>query len=89
MRIAIVAEVFLPKIDGVVGRTVNLIRQLLDHGDEVVVVCPAVSQPRNSPVPLIEFPSFPCASYPEYVIGRPDQRLITQLKEFQPDVIHF
>jgi hypothetical protein len=26
MRIAIVAEVFLPKIDGVVNRTLNLIR---------------------------------------------------------------
>lgn len=89
MRIAIVAEVYLPKIDGVVGRTVNLIRQLQENGDDVVVVCPAVSQPRNSPVPLIEFPSFPCASYPEYVIGRPDRRFIDELRTFRPEVIHF
>lgn len=89
MRIAIVAEVFLPKIDGVVGRTVNLIRQLQANGDDVIVVCPRVAEPRNSPVPLIEFPGFPCASYPEYVIGIPDQRLIQELREFQPDVIHF
>lgn len=89
MRIAIVAEVFLPKIDGVVGRTVNLIRQLQTNGDEVIVVCPRVSEPRNSPVPLIEFPSFPCASYPEYAIGLPDQRLIQGLREFRPDVVHF
>ena len=59
MRIVIVAEVFLPKIDGVVGRTVNLIQQLLANGDEVIVVCPKVAEYRNSPVPLIEFPSFP------------------------------
>ena len=89
MRIAIVAEVFLPKIDGVVGRTVNLIQQLLANGDEVIVICPKVAEYRNSPVPLIEFPSFPCASYPEYAIGRPDQRLIQELKAFRPDVIHF
>lgn len=89
MRIAIVAEVFLPKIDGVVGRTVNLIQQLLHNGDDVVVVCPEVSEYRNSPVPLIEFPSFPCASYPEYAIGRPDRRFIEELKAFRPDVIHF
>lgn len=89
MRIAIVAEVFLPKIDGVVGRTVNLIQQLLANGDEVIVICPKVAEYRNSPVPLIEFPSFPCASYPEYAIGRPDQRLIQELKVFRPDVIHF
>ena len=34
MRIVIVAEVFLPKIDGVVNRTLNLIRQLLAAGDQ-------------------------------------------------------
>ena len=89
MRIAVIAEVFLPKIDGVVGRTLNLIQQLLDAGDEVIVICPEVSESRNSPVPLIEFPGFPCASYPEYIIGRPDIRLIEQLRAFQPDVIHF
>ena len=89
MRIAIICEVYLPKVDGVVGRTLNLIQQLLNHGDEVVVVCPQVYQLRNSPVPLIEFPGFPCASYPEYVIGRPDQRLIQELKAFRPDVVHF
>ena len=89
MRIAIIAEVFLPKIDGVVGRTLNLIQQLLDNGDDVVVVCPEVKQARNSPVPLIEFAGFPCASYPEYIIGQPDRGLVEKLKDFRPDVVHF
>lgn len=89
MRIVIIAEVFLPKIDGVVGRTLNLIRELQALGDEILVVCPEVAEPRNSPVRLLEFPGFPCPSYPEYVIGRPDSRLIQQLTEFRPDVIHF
>lgn len=75
MKIAIIAEVFLPKIDGVVGRTVNLIRQLQRHGDEVVVFCPEVGEPRNAPVPVVSFPSFPFPQYPEYLIGQPDQRL--------------
>jgi len=89
VRVAIIAEVFLPKIDGVVGRTLNLIQQLLNNGDEVVVVCPEVAEARNSPVRLIEFPSFSCASYPEYAIGRPDQRFVQELQEFRPDVVHF
>ncbi len=89
MKIAIIAEVFLPKIDGVVGRTVNLIRQLQRHGDEVVVYCPEVGEPRNSPVPVIDFPSFPFPQYPEYLIGQPDRRLIIELRKMQPDVIHF
>jgi glycosyltransferase involved in cell wall biosynthesis len=89
VRIAIIADVFLPKIDGVVGRTLNLIQQLHSHGDEVVVVCPEVPGDRNSPVPLIEFRGFPCSSYPEYIIGRPDSSLVERLREFRPDVIHF
>ena len=31
MRIAIICEVYLPKVDGVVGRTINLIQQLLNN----------------------------------------------------------
>lgn len=89
MRIAIIAEVFLPKVDGVVIRTMNLIRQLLDRGDEVLVVCPEALAERNSPVPVVEFRSFPFPAYPEYRIGLPDARLAASLREFAPDVVHF
>lgn len=89
MRIAIVAEVFLPKVDGVVGRTLNLIRGLQARGDEVIVVCPAVPDPRTSPVPLVEFPSFSCRVYPDYHIGIPATDLVQQLRAFQPDILHF
>jgi len=89
VRIVIIAEVFLPKIDGVVGRTINLIQQLRENGDEILVVCPKVSLPRNSPVRMLEFSGFPCLSYPEYTIGRPDQRLVQELRRFGPDVVHF
>ena len=37
MRIVLICEVFLPKVDGVVGRTLNLIRELQAAGDEVLV----------------------------------------------------
>lgn len=89
MRIAIIAEVFLPKVDGVVMRTSNLIRQLLERGDEVLVVCPEVPAERNSPVPVVEFRSFPFPAYPEYRIGLPDERLPKAIREFNPDVLHF
>ena len=89
MRIAIIAEVYLPKIDGVVIRTFNLIRELQAAGDEVIVICPEVEGVRNSPVPIVEFSSFSFPMYPEYRIGQPDCRLEAALSEFQPDVIHF
>lgn len=89
MRIAVIAEVYLPKVDGVVIRTMNLIRQLRERGDEVLVVCPEVPTKRESPVPVVEFRSFPFPAYPEYRIGLPDERLPQALREFAPDVVHF
>lgn len=89
MRVAIIAEVFLPKIDGVVHRTLNLIQQLQARGDEVLVVCPQAEGTRKSPVPVVEFPSFSFPMYPEYRIGVPDRRLVTALDRFAPDVLHY
>lgn len=89
MRIVLICEVFLPKVDGVVGRTLNLIRELQAAGDEVLVCCPAVPESRESPVPLAECRSFPCVSYPDYHIGVPGPDLLHCLREFAPDVVHF
>lgn len=89
MRIALICEVYLPKVDGVVGRTLNLIRQLQAAGDDILVCCPAVPEPRESPVPLAECRSFPCISYPDYHIGVPGPDLVRRLREFSPDVVHF
>ncbi len=89
MRIAIVAEVFLPKVDGVVNRTVHLIRQLLRCQDEVIVLCPQAEGRGDCPVPVVEVPSFSFPLYPEYRIGLPDERLLAALERFRPDVLHY
>jgi glycosyltransferase involved in cell wall biosynthesis len=89
MRIAIIAEVFLPKIDGVVHRTVNLIQQLVRFGDDVLVLCPQADGRKDCPVPVVEFPSFSFPLYPEYRIGLPDRRLVAALEDFAPDVLHY
>jgi glycosyltransferase involved in cell wall biosynthesis len=89
MRIVIIAEVFLPKIDGVVHRIMNLIRQLVELGDEVLVVAPEAKGCRECPVPVVEFRSFSFLLYPEYRIGLPDRRLADIIKDFAPDVLHY
>jgi glycosyltransferase involved in cell wall biosynthesis len=89
MRIAIVAEVFLPKIDGVVNRTLNLIQQLHAFGDEVLVICPEAKGCVGCPVPVIEVPSFPLALYPEYRVALPGKEVIAALQSFSPDVVHY
>jgi glycosyltransferase involved in cell wall biosynthesis len=89
MRIAIISEVFLPKIDGVVNRTLNLIRQLPRYGDELLIVCPHAPGCKNCPVPVLDIPSFSFPLYPEYRIGMPNHRLAEKLKQFRPDVLHY
>jgi glycosyltransferase involved in cell wall biosynthesis len=89
MRIAIIAEVFLPKIDGVVNRTLNLIRNLTRSGDELLVVCPRARGCTDTAVPVFDVPSFSFPLYPEYRIGLPDRSLAVALKKFAPDVLHY
>jgi glycosyltransferase involved in cell wall biosynthesis len=89
VRIAIISEVFLPKIDGVVNRTLNLIRQLPRHGDELLIVCPHAPGRGHCPVPVLDVPSFAFPLYPEYRIGLPDRRLVEGLQRFRPDVVHY
>jgi glycosyltransferase involved in cell wall biosynthesis len=89
MRIAIITEVFLPKIDGVVNRTLNLIRNLKRFGDEVLIVCPSAPGCADCEVPVFDVPSFSFPLYPEYRIGMPDRRLADTVQRFAPDVIHY
>ncbi len=89
MRIAILSEVFLPKVDGVVSRTINHIGHLRKFGDEVMVLCPQAEGCTATPVPVVHFPSFSFPLYPEYHVGLPDRRLVATLEQFAPDVIHY
>jgi glycosyltransferase involved in cell wall biosynthesis len=89
MRIAIIAEVFLPKIDGVVNRTLNLIRELERAGDDVTVVCPHADGCGDCSVPVLHVPSFSFPLYPEYRVGLPDRRLAVALEQWGPEVIHY
>jgi glycosyltransferase involved in cell wall biosynthesis len=89
MRVAIIAEVFLPKIDGVVNRTLNLIRELQACWDDVLVICPQAKGCTDCTAAVVDIPSFSFPLYPEYRIGLPDQRLVQALQRFKPEVIHF
>jgi glycosyltransferase involved in cell wall biosynthesis len=89
MRIAIVSEVFLPKIDGVVNRTLQLLHNLKHFGDEVMIVCPQATGCDNIDLPVVAVPSFPFPMYPEYRVGLPDRSLAVKLRKFAPDVLHY
>ncbi len=89
MRIAIISEVFLPKVDGVVNRTLNLIRELPRLGDELLLVCPRAPGCTDCAAAVVDVPSFSFVLYPEYRIGLPGAELAGAVARFAPDVIHY
>lgn len=90
-RVAIFAEAFLPKIDGVSKTAVLVIRHLQQSGREVIIFTPdnngntpeALGPSKVIAVPSLEFPFAP-----ETKVGFPSALVNEHLDEFQPDVIH-
>ena len=88
MRIALLTEVFLPKIDGVVTRTTRHLDQLAAMGHEVLIFAPG-----NPPASYAGFDVVPIASrglkvYPEVEHGMMGPRAFRRLREFNPDIVH-
>jgi glycosyltransferase involved in cell wall biosynthesis len=94
MRIALVTEVFLPAVDGVVTRLRRTLEELRRHGDEVLVVAPAggpdfYAGARIVGVPGLRVPFYPDGNgYPEKRVALPVPQLRAALDGFAPDVVH-
>lgn len=88
MRIALVSEVFVPKIDGITNRLRNTIECLVADGHEVLVIAPAgsVAEYAGATVLRIPGPRFP--RYPGLRACLPDPRILWRLFRFRPDVVH-
>lgn len=94
MRIALVTEVFLPAVDGVVTRLRRTLEELARHGDEVLVIAPAggpasYAGARVVGVPGLRIPLYPDGrGYPKKRVSLPVAPLRAALGEFEPEVIH-
>jgi glycosyltransferase involved in cell wall biosynthesis len=94
MRIAIVTEVFLPAVDGVVTRLRHTISGLSSAGDQVLVAAPAggpaeYGGAQIAHMPAVPMPLYPDGhGYPEKRVSLPTPALGRALRAFQPDLIH-
>jgi glycosyltransferase involved in cell wall biosynthesis len=88
LRVALFTETFLPKIDGVVIRLCQTIRQLRIVGHNVLVVAPDgnITEYEGARVHGVPGPSFPL--YPDMKMAFPRPSIGKILSEFQPDLIH-
>ena len=88
MRITLVSEVFLPKIDGITNRLRNTIECLVAAGHQVQVIAPQGSVAEFAGARVVRVPGPPFPPYPGLRICLPDPRILWALFRFRPDVVH-
>lgn len=87
-RVAIFAESFLPKIDGVSKTAYLTTRYLQATGREVLVFAPDIAPTHIGPSKVIPMPSIGVRVAPETRIALPNLLINRHLDTFQPDLIH-
>ncbi len=88
MKIALVTETFLPKVDGVVTRLVATLSALAEMGHEVLVLAPPGAPEEFAGHRVLSAPGVPFPWYPEHTAARPSNALGEELLAFRPDVVH-
>lgn len=90
MRIAIVAESFLPHTNGVTGSVLRTLAHLKDHGHEAVVLAAGHGAPVvHDGVPILHLPSFGLPGYSQVRLNIAGQRRVGDLlAAVEPDVVH-
>ncbi|MFG6443697.1 GDSL-type esterase/lipase family protein [Microbacterium sp. P07] len=91
MRVALLAESFLPHMNGVTGSVLHVLRHLKAEGHETLVIAPRAGEVtadlHGARTELLR--SVPLPSYPEVrVVFARAARLTALLRSFQPDVVH-
>ncbi|MBT2530913.1 glycosyltransferase family 1 protein [Arthrobacter sp. ISL-48] len=96
MRIAIVAESFLPLMNGVTHSILRVLEHLQDRGDEVLVIAPSMQAATEPAGPEVvhgaqvhRLPSVPLAGYTNVRVAMGGvYRVKRILAEYAPDVVH-
>ncbi|AXJ10270.1 glycosyltransferase family 1 protein [Arthrobacter sp. PM3] len=96
MRIAIVAESFLPLMNGVTHSILRVLEHLQERGDEVLVIAPSTPSTKDTVVPdevygahVHRLPSVPLAGYANVRVALGGvYRVKRILADYAPDVVH-
>ncbi len=88
MRVAVIAESFLPQVNGVANSCRHLVDHLVSRGHEALVVAPGPGGGRYGGTPVVRVRSLPLPMYPEFPLGLPDTAVRQAVTEFAPEVVH-
>ncbi|KAL7319323.1 hypothetical protein PS15m_002473 [Mucor circinelloides] len=88
MRIAIITENFLPKVDGVTRTLARLLEHLSKMGHQVLLLGPETNMTTYAGANLVGTYGIPFFLYPELKFNFWRPKFTRKLIKFQPDVIH-
>ncbi|NDK32808.1 glycosyltransferase family 4 protein [Nesterenkonia haasae] len=103
MKVVVVAESFLPHMNGVTNSVLKVLAHLRRRGDDVTVIAPSDSFLESNPLaehlpqqpqlcsgfPVVRVPSIPLPDYPKVRVAAGFvMRIRHLLEQLQPDVVH-
>lgn len=88
LRVAIVTETFVPKMDGVVRSILELLRYLRRNGHEAMVFCPGRGPEEVEGYPVVRGGGVSFPLYPELQLTLRCANMLPILRRWRPDVVH-
>ncbi|HEY0470430.1 MAG TPA: glycosyltransferase family 1 protein [Kribbella sp.] len=84
----IVAESFLPQINGVSNTVRHVTERLLAHGHQLLIIAAGPGPDSYKGVRVIRARSFGIPGYKEIPVGLPDPAIERAMADFRPDLVH-
>lgn len=90
VRVAVVAESFLPHVNGVSHSVVRVVEHLRRAGHPVLIVAPGGpgAEPEHDGVPVHRVPAVAVPRIRSLPVGVPQPSMVSALRDFAPDVVH-
>jgi glycosyltransferase involved in cell wall biosynthesis len=88
LRIALVTETFLPRVDGVTNTLRHVLSYLAKRGHDALMFAPKGAPNRYAGTRIISFDGVPFPFYPDFKLISPTVNLTQYFRDFQPDIVH-
>jgi phosphatidylinositol alpha 1,6-mannosyltransferase len=88
VRIVIVAESFLPQINGVANTVRHTADRLAERGHELLIVAAGPGPAEYNGIPVVRSRSFGIPGYKDMPVGLPAPELARSIGGFRPDLVH-